>query len=96
MEEVKNTSDLQYQEIIDSLKSENAELSDALRAAEEENRAKSSFLSNMSHDIRTPMNAIMGMTSIALSHIDEKPRVLDCLQKIQTASAHLIDRKSVV
>ena len=91
MEEVKNTSDLQYQEIIDSLKSENAELSDALRAAEEENRAKSSFLSNMSHDIRTPMNAIMGMTSIALSHIDEKPRVLDCLQKIQTASAHLMN-----
>ncbi len=45
----------------------------------------------MSHDIRTPMNAIMGMTSIALTHIDEKPRVLDCLQKIQTASAHLMD-----
>lgn len=89
MEETKN-ADSQYLELIDQLKATNAELSDALRAAEEENRAKSSFLSSMSHDIRTPMNAIMGMTSIALSHIDEKPRVLDCLQKIQTASTHLM------
>lgn len=44
----------------------------------------------MSHDIRTPMNAIIGMTSIGLSHIDEKPRVIDSLQKIQTASSHLM------
>ena len=66
------------------------ELERALEDAKEENQAKSSFLSNMSHDIRTPMNAILGMTSIALSHIDEKPRVLDCLQKIYTASEHLM------
>lgn len=91
MEEMKNIDDSQYKAIIDQLRLQNTELSDALRAAEEENRAKSSFLSNMSHDIRTPMNAIMGMTSIALSHIDEKPRVLDCLQKIQTASTHLMN-----
>lgn len=90
MEDMKYTDDSQYEAIIDQLRAQNTELSDALRAAEEENRAKSSFLSNMSHDIRTPMNAIMGMTSIALSHIDEKPRVLDCLQKIQTASTHLM------
>lgn len=66
------------------------ELREALRAAEEANRAKSSFLSNMSHDIRTPMNAIIGMTSIGLAHIDEKARVQDCLLKIKTASAHLM------
>lgn len=62
----------------------------ALQAAEETNQAKSRFLSNMSHDIRTPMNAIMGMTSIGLSHIDEKARVQDCLSKIQTAASHLM------
>ena len=80
----------QYRTTIDQLRRRNIELSEALRACEEENRAKSSFLSSMSHDIRTPMNAIMGMTSIGLSHIDEKPRVFDCLQKIQTASTHLM------
>ena len=89
MEERKNEA--RYEAMLNQLRLANSELSAALRAAEEENRAKSSFLSNMSHDIRTPMNAIMGMTSIALSHIDEKPRVLDCLQKIQTASTHLMD-----
>ena len=68
----------------------NAALEDALKAAEEANQAKSRFLSSMSHDIRTPMNAIVGMTSIALSHIDEKARVQDCLRKIQTASSHLM------
>ncbi len=75
---------------IDQLTKKIAELEHALEDAREENQAKSSFLSNMSHDIRTPMNAILGMTSIALSHIDEKPRVLDCLQKIHTASEHLM------
>ena len=68
----------------------NQQLEEALNAAEAANQAKSVFLSNMSHDIRTPMNAIAGMTSIALSHIDEKARVQDCLRKIQTASAHLM------
>jgi len=68
----------------------NAALEDALKAAEEANKAKSRFLSSMSHDIRTPMNAIVGMTAIALSHIDEKARVQDCLSKIQTASSHLM------
>ncbi len=68
----------------------NAALEDALKAAEAANQAKSQFLSNMSHDIRTPMNAIVGMTAIGLSHIDEKARVQDCLSKIKTASAHLM------
>lgn len=67
-----------------------AELEKSLQEAEETNRAKSIFLSNMSHDIRTPMNAIIGMTSIGLSHIDEKARVQDCLLKIKTSSTHLM------
>lgn len=75
---------------ISKLEQMNIALEDALKAAEAANQAKSSFLSNMSHDIRTPMNAIVGMTSIGLSHIDEKSRVQDCLQKIQTASTHLM------
>lgn len=68
----------------------NVTLKNALKEAEEINHAKSSFLSNMSHDIRTPMNAIMGMTTIGLSHIDEKSRVYDCLLKIKTTSTHLM------
>ncbi len=69
---------------------QNAVLEAALLEAEETNKAKSRFLSNMSHDIRTPMNAIVGMASIGLSHIDEKSRVQDCLNKIRTASSHLM------
>lgn len=75
---------------VKELKQRIADLEERLSAAEKVNQAKSSFLSNMSHDIRTPMNAIMGMTSIGLSHIDEKARVQDCLNKIQTASMHLM------
>ena len=75
---------------VEELERDNAALRAALREAEEANLAKSRFLSNMSHDIRTPMNAIVGMTAIGLSHIDEKARVQDCLNKIQTASAHLM------
>ncbi len=75
---------------IEELERKIAELEMALQAAQETNQAKSRFLSNMSHDIRTPMNAIMGMTAIALSHIDEKARVCDCLNKIKTASSHLM------
>ena len=75
---------------VEELSRENGRLREALEAAEEANRAKSRFLSSMSHDIRTPMNAIMGMTAIGLSHIDEKARVQDCLDKIRTASSHLM------
>ncbi len=75
---------------IKELEKKVSDLEGALAAAEETDKAKSRFLSNMSHDIRTPMNAIMGMTSIGLSHIDEKLRVQDCLSKIQTASTHLM------
>ena len=62
----------------------------AFDAAEAANKAKTDFLSNMSHDIRTPMNGIIGMTAIAASHIDDKERVQDSLQKITQASKHLL------
>ena len=75
---------------LEALERENRELRAALAEAEEINQAKSRFLSSMSHDIRTPMNAIMGMTAIALGHIDEKARVRDCLDKIHTASSHMM------
>lgn len=65
-------------------------LEQAVERAEAANRAKSDFLSRMSHDIRTPMNAILGMTSIATIHIDEKERVLDALGKITVSGKHLL------
>ena len=65
-------------------------LQEALAEAEHASRAKTTFLSNMSHDIRTPLNAIIGFTSIAASHIDNKERVQDCLEKIMSSSNHLL------
>ena len=65
-------------------------LQDALAAAQHANRAKTTFLNNMSHDIRTPMNAIIGYTTLAASHIDNTEQVQDYLSKIQTASSHLM------
>jgi signal transduction histidine kinase/CheY-like chemotaxis protein len=65
-------------------------LQDAYDAANAANHAKSDFLANMSHDIRTPMNAIIGMTAIAGTHIDDKERVADCLKKITSSSKHLL------
>ena len=65
-------------------------LSNALVAAEHANRAKTTFLNNMSHDIRTPMNAIVGFTALAASHIDNKEQVRDYLGKITVSSQHLL------
>ena len=62
----------------------------ALAQAQHANSAKTTFLANMSHDMRTPMNAIMGFSSIAASHIDNADRVKDCLEKIMSSSAHLL------
>lgn len=63
----------------------------AYEAAKHANEAKSNFLAQMSHDIRTPMNAIIGMTSIAASQADDPERVRDCLEKINYSSHHLLE-----
>ena len=68
----------------------NQALSDAVAAAENANRAKSTFLSNMSHDIRTPMNAIIGFTTLAVSHLDDKDRMKEYLTKILASGNHLL------
>ena len=68
----------------------NAKLQVAVEKAESANRAKSTFLSNMSHDIRTPMNAIIGFTTLAISNIDDKDRVKDYLAKTLASSNHLL------
>lgn len=65
-------------------------LQSALDNANAANRAKSQFLSNMSHDIRTPMNAIVGMTAIAATHLEDSERTMECLKKISLASKHLL------
>ncbi len=65
-------------------------LQTALVRAEASSRSKTTFLSNMSHDIRTPMNAIIGFTALATTHLDDKEKVLDYLQKIQISSNHLL------
>lgn len=74
------------QEILDA----KAALEDAYAAANRANAAKSDFLSRMSHDIRTPMNAIIGMTAIAENYLDKPDRVKDCLEKITVSSRHLL------
>lgn len=66
------------------------ELEDAMVAAEAANQAKSTFLFNMSHDIRTPMNAIIGFTDMAMKHLDDKEKAADSLAKAKSASQHLL------
>ncbi len=65
-------------------------LEDARIEAESANRAKSTFLFNMSHDIRTPMNAIIGFNNMAIKHIDDKEKLADCLEKVNLSSHHLL------
>ena len=72
------------------LEQQKNDLQDALAAAQHANRAKTTFLNNMSHDIRTPMNAIIGFTSLAAAHIDNTEQVQDYLAKITTSSNHLL------
>ena len=82
-----------YSDVTDSVREDRAQrdaLADALVAAEHANRAKTAFLNNMSHDIRTPMNAIVGFTALAASHIDNKEQVKDYLSKISISSQHLL------
>lgn len=63
----------------------------AVDSAQEANEAKSRFISNVSHDIRTPLTAIMGLTDIALEHVDERERVMESLEKVQLSSHHLLN-----
>jgi len=65
-------------------------LIDSLKHAEEGNRTKNTFLFNMSHDIRTPMNAILGFAEIAQHNIDDTVKVADCIEKIQVSGGHLL------
>lgn len=74
----------------EKLKQQKIDLEDALAAAQHANRAKTTFLNNMSHDIRTPMNAIIGFTSLAAAHIHNTEQVQDYLAKITTSSNHLL------
>lgn len=80
----------EQRELQKKLEEQSMQLKEALIAAEKANQAKSDFLARMSHDIRTPMNAIVGMTAISAAHIDDKERVLDCLNKITGASKLLL------
>ena len=80
----------EIQALNEELNRSRADLRIALEAAEHANRAKTTFLNNMSHDIRTPMNAIIGFTSLAATHIDNKDQVRGYLGKIMTSSRHLL------
>ena len=82
-----------YSDVTETVREDRAQrdaLADALVAAEHANKAKTTFLNNMSHDIRTPMNAIVGFTALATSHIDNKELVRDYLGKISVSSQHLL------
>ena len=87
MEQQKKEQERKYQA---QLEEQNRKLEIALQHEGAANRAKREFLFNMSHDIRTPMNAIIGFTSLAATHIDNKEQVLDYLKKISTSSQHLL------
>jgi PAS domain S-box-containing protein len=77
-------------EMAEQLERQKVDLQDALAAAQHANKAKTTFLNNMSHDIRTPMNAIIGFTSLAAAHIDNAEQVQGYLAKITTSSNHLL------
>jgi len=82
-----------YSDVTESVREDRSQrdaLANALVAAEHANKAKTAFLNNMSHDIRTPMNAIVGFTALATSHIDNKEEVEDYLSKITVSSQHLL------
>ena len=87
MEQQKKEQEKKYQT---QLEEQNRKLEIALQHEGAANRAKREFLFNMSHDIRTPMNAIIGFTSLATTHIDNREQVLDYLKKISTSSQHLL------
>ena len=77
-------------EVVREQKQKDEVLAHALEAAQQANKAKTTFLNSMSHDIRTPMNAIVGFTALARTHIGDRAQVQDYLGKISAASAHLL------
>ena len=77
-------------DIVEKQISQENALRDALMLAKRANRAKTTFLNNMSHDIRTPMNAIIGFTDLAQTHLNDPEQVQDYLKKIHTSSSHLL------
>ena len=92
---IEHTQTIEYQrrqesELREQLEKKQNELTDALQLTQAANRAKTVFLNNMSHDIRTPMNAIIGFTGLAANHIDDTERVKDCLATIKQSSEHLL------
>lgn len=76
--------------LLDTIQKQHEALKQALEMAQSANRAKTIFLNNMSHDIRTPMNAIIGYTGLAASHIDSRELVTEYLKKISQSSEHLL------
>jgi signal transduction histidine kinase/ActR/RegA family two-component response regulator len=79
-----------YRNLLKQKEKDNIILMETAQKAEAENLAKSQFLSHMSHDIRTPINGIMGMTGIAIKNIEDRQRVKECLLKIDDSSRHLL------
>ena len=84
------TNETELRQMQQKLEAQAKELRSALETAEEANRAKSDFLSRMSHDIRTPLNAVLGMKDIAEAHLDDPAKVKDCLRKIGLSGQHLL------
>ena len=80
----------EQRELHERLEEQSLRLQEALDVAEHANHAKSDFLARMSHDLRTPMNAIVGMSMIARGHLHEPERILDCLTKIDSSSKLLL------
>lgn len=79
-----------YKDTDEMIMTQHKFLEDALIEAQEASQAKTDFLNNMSHDIRTPMNAIIGFTNLALTHLDNRELLQDYLSKIATSSNHLL------
>lgn len=84
------TDTVHQQQMQKKLEEQTRQLAQALQQAEEAGRAKSDFFSRMSHDIRTPLNAILGMRDIAMAHLDDCDKVRDCLKKIGLSGQHLL------